>query len=45
MTVPNWVYKKQMDQMAAQQWEENWLLRKQIRELHEEIKEILKDKP
>jgi len=43
MTVPSWVYKKQMNQMAAQQLEENWLLRKQNRELREAIEEIFKN--
>lgn len=43
MPVPNWVYKRQMDQMAAQQLEENWLLRKQNRELREAIEEIFKN--
>ena len=43
MPVPNWVYKRQMDQMVAQQLEENWLLRKQNRELREAIEEIFKN--
>ena len=44
MIKPNWVYRRKLNQIAFYNFEEQWLMRKQIREMHEEAREILKQK-